>query len=187
VAAGLLLALAACGVPVQDDPRAIEDEKLPPGLLVRPDAEPSTTPAVADQPGQDLIDVWFVSGERLVARPLVVGSAEVLQGAVELLGSPPESTADEPLRSAVPPGFVLSAEYEAGVVTIDLDPTFSDLPDQVLAIGQLVLTATEVPGVGYVDFTIEGEPIPVPTADGRSDSGAKTRDDYIALREGPSS
>ena len=51
----------------------------------------------------------------------------------------------------------------------------------MLALGQLVLTATARPGVGQVRFTLEGLPVQVPTADGTVTSDPLSRDDYLAL------
>ena len=73
-----------------------------------------------------------------------------------------------------------------GRVRIDLTPAFEALPpsDQILALGQLVLTVTARPGVGQAEFTLDGEPIDVPRGNGLLVSGTVVRDDYVKLLQG---
>ncbi len=43
------------------------------------------------------------------------------------------------------------------------------------------MTATARPGVGQVRFTLDGQPVEVPHADGSVGTDAVSRDDYAAL------
>jgi spore germination protein GerM len=49
--------------------------------------------------------------------------------------------------------------------------------EQLLALGQLVFTLTDQPGIGGVEFSLEGEPVDVPLADGTTQDGPVSRDD----------
>lgn len=91
------------------------------------------------------------------------------------------------LRSLLPEGLVNTVvESGTGFVTVDLvgeefqriDPT-----DVRSAIGQLVLTLTERPGVGQVRFTLDGEPMRVPRRGGLQSEAGETvsRQDYESL------
>ena len=60
-------------------------------------------------------------------------------------------------------------EDGSGVATVELPlGFFEQIPqeDQLLAIGQLVLTITEVGGIGQVLFVQNGSPLPVPRRGG---------------------
>jgi spore germination protein GerM len=78
---------------------------------------------------------------------------------------------------------VLSARSERGRVTVDLSEQFVTLGGsaQLIALAELVYTATGRPGVGQVSFTLEGEPTQVPTGDGELSSDPLTRSDYQDL------
>ena len=51
----------------------------------------------------------------------------------------------------------------------------------ILAVGQIVLTATSVVGVGSVLITVQGVPHAWPTASGVTQSVALHRDDFATL------
>ena len=53
--------------------------------------------------------------------------------------------------------------------------------DQLLALAQLVFTLTARPGIGQVRFTLRGEAIQVPRADGSLVATPVSRDDYSAV------
>ena len=77
-------------------------------------------------------------------------------------------------------------ESGTGFVTVDMaGEAFQriDPADQRSAIGQLVLTLTERPGIGQVRFTLDGEPMRVPRRDGlQSEPGESvSRLDYQSL------
>ena len=107
--------------------------------------------------------------------------------AVKSPSGPPLGEAGIGLRSLLPPDLVNTVVPSGtGYVTVDLvgeefqriDPT-----DVRSAIGQLVLTLTERPGVGQVRFTLDGEPMRVPRIDGLQSEPGETvsRLDYASL------
>ena len=70
-----------------------------------------------------------------------------------------------------------------GLATVDLDAAFGELAGtaQLVALAELVYTATGRPGVGQVVFSLDGQPIEVPRGDGSLTSEPLTRSDYPEL------
>lgn len=173
VASGCLF--VACGFPTQDSPVAINDGQ-------------SVETVVTDPTGAtevDSITTWFISES--VAVPLVrrVASPVTVSTAVSSVAAGvSESEASRGLRSAIPdPAMVKDASLAGGTATVTLAPEFLDIParDQVLALGQLVLTLTDLRGVGRVRFEINGELVVVPLPSGESTQDSVSRDDFIEL------
>ncbi len=88
------------------------------------------------------------------------------------------------MTNAIPPtSQVLNASLDGGVLDLDL----SDLgavegSGQRLAAAQIVYTATALPGIAGVRFSIDGEPASVPLDDHASDvNQVITREDYPSL------
>ncbi len=172
------LALGGCGIPSQDRPVAIDPSSLPPRLGQTAPTTTATPPIDAATRRQ--LDLWFVGADGLASASVSVDRATELAAILDTLAEPPAGSV---LRTAVPPEVVVSADVALGQATIELSEQFAEvLPaEQILAIAQLVLTATEFPGVGLVRFTSDGEPITVPGSDGRQIDGAVTRDDYTDM------
>ena len=180
-----LISVSACGIPTDEDARRIDPEEIPPGLL---DVSAPTTVAGALDPlgTTEVVAVYLIRDGALAPSLAEVGRGASLNDVIELIRvAPSEELAEEGFRSALVSDVpvVQSIALARGVADIDLGPAFLELPsnDQVLALGQLVLTATARPGVGQVRFTLEGLPVQVPTADGTIASDPLSRDDYLAL------
>ena len=175
----LALSAASCGFPTQDSSSPLPDDVATSGDSA------ATTDAVLST---EEIYVWFVRDGLLVSLTRQVPAppdASTVAGAVAAGVS--QSEGDRGYRSAVPdPAMVSGAESARGTATVSLSPAFADVPtgDQVLALGQLVMSLTELRGVGRVRFQIDGEPVAVPLPDGTSTDDAVTRDDFAALLEG---
>jgi len=183
VGAAVVVGAAACGVPLEDHARATPPEAVPYGLL-----EPGTSTSSTQAPSDGA--VLYLVGQRglsPVRRP--VPSPVSVRVVVEALGAdPPPDEEGLGLRSVLAAEeFVLGARSATGVGRIDLADRFRSLPEreQTLALAQLVLTATEVTGIDRVAFTLNGEPLDVPTADGTLRSGSVTRADYESLLATP--
>lgn len=170
---GLLLAAvlnallaAACGAPTDDAPRALPANDVPFGLLA-PDPASTTTvhPAASSE-----VTIYLAGPERLVpVERRVPAPASVEKVVRALLTGPTDAEARRGLRSAINPGTtVLSAPVEAGIATIDLSGDFAvgAGPEQIVALAQVVYTATELGGVVGVRFTLGGRPAEVPDGDG---------------------
>lgn len=180
-----LISVSACGIPTDEDARRIDPEEIPPGLL---DVSAPTTVAGALDPlgTTEVVAIYLIRDGALAPSLAEVGRGASLNDVIELIRvAPSEELAEEGFRSALVSDVpvVQSIALARGVADIDLGPAFLELPsnDQVLALGQLVLTATARPGVGQVRFTLEGLPVQVPTADGTIASDTLSRDDYLAL------
>lgn len=175
----LVALLAGCGVRLEDSARATPAEQIPYGLL-----EPGTSTSTTSAPSDGAV-LYLVAqgGLAPVRRP--VRSATSVRVVVEALGAPtPAEEEEQGLRSVLSAEeFVLGAVTISGVGRIDLADRFRSLPEreQLLALGQLVLTATSVAGVDRVLFTLNGAPLDVPTADGTLRSGPVTRQDYESM------
>ncbi len=183
-ALALLLAVAGCGVPLQESAQPVD------GIAT------ATAPPAPATTGR-MIEYWFVADDVLVGErdrsPTPVTVAEVLKrlaaGPVELEGTARSLVADPVggalLVSAADPAEVVA---QGEPVTVRLAPSFGALPptEQPLLLGQVVLTLTGV-GASAVAFTDpEGSPVSVPAPDGRVLEGPATRSAYVSLQR-PSS
>ena len=180
--AGAALALAcvllsSCGVRSQDGP-----ERLPPDVLpseLRPAAAASASPSVSST--ATTVTVYLVEGDRLVpvTRP---ARRRAVQDALDaLLATGP---AQGSRRSAVPPGTVVERLRSRGdQLSIELSAQFSEVRgrDQLLAVAQVVWTATEFPPVREVDVLVGGRRIVLPVDEGEVSAGPAGRDDYRSV------
>ena len=192
------LGLAACGIPTGDDSFSeIPNEDVPFGLdetstststtstttpLVPVTTELATTTSIALL---ERVDVYFLSRGRLQPVPLALTSGFAPDQVVDLLeAGPPEGVG---LDTLIEPGLIVSTDVAGGVITVDLDPeVFSGIgtSDQTEAIGQIVLTMTDnVDRVGFVRFTLGGEPTQVKKGDSllTEPGEAVDFDDYAVL------
>ncbi len=147
-----LLAAGACGVPLDDEPRAITRVTQP----------PETTPQTAVAPTGQALTVYFLDEGSLAPALYDVEAEPTVEDALRfLLNTPPP----EGLISRIPPDTTLRGVIRDGsLVTIDLS---SDIavggPNEKEAFAQLVFTAVEFPGVDRVSFAIAGEGVRAPT------------------------
>lgn len=191
----LLAIVVACGIPDSGDVARIPDNKIGAldDTLPAPSTTtstttpvtivPTTTTIVAESttttiPTED-VTLYFISGGILVpfTRAMRKGatSSEVLSALQE---GPSSGDIIVGLRTAVPTqgkAPLAVTEDGSGVATVDLPANFYDpdvvkQEDQRLAIGQIVLTLTEVGRIGQVLFTQAGVPIGVPRWVGRPQS-----------------
>jgi spore germination protein GerM len=200
VLAGLLV---ACGIPDSGKVTKIQDKDLrqlgdtipttaastiPPTTI-----EPTTTTIAVDTPttiATEEVTLYFISGNILVPLagilPKHPSAGQVLS---RLQDGPPADSTGSGLRTAVPTlkqAALAVTEDGSGVATIELPAGFfSQIPpeDQLLALGQIVLTITERGGIGQVLFVQNGQPIGVPRRGGGSSDGTTplTRLDYEEL------
>ena len=172
---------AACGVPQDEKPRALSEDGVPFGLL-SPATTQTTAPVV--QPAASAV-VYLVRGDRLIAVQRQV-RAPVSSGRLltALLEGPTEAEAEAGFRTAISSeARVRDVTASAGVVTIELSDQFVEVAgqDQIIALAQIVFTATETDHAGAVRFRLAGEAVEVPRGDGTLTSAPLTRADYAAL------
>lgn len=143
-----------------------------------------TTPTPATVIVNAALDVYWVDRTGIAPIRRLTTEASVGSAIEALRAGPQPSDTDRGLRSAVPTtDMIVGAGLVDGTATVELASSFLTLPgtEQVLAIAQIVFTVTSVPGVVRVDFTLDGQPLAVPRADGQPASGAVSRQDYASL------
>jgi hypothetical protein len=172
------LAVVGCGVSPESSPRQIDPDGLPAALRV--DHGTTTTIGTALVP----VEVWFVRDDRLVGVDHQVEAPLTATKAVADLTSGPTDAESASLRSAIPDAQVIVETTVAdGTAVVELAEDFNQIPttDQVLAIGQLVLTLTGLPDVDQVRFRLNETDVPVPLPDGTSSLAPVDADDFAAL------
>ncbi|MGI8754599.1 MAG: GerMN domain-containing protein [Acidimicrobiales bacterium] len=159
LAASMLATSAACGVPLDDEPRAITRTTLP----------ADATPTTVTPDGGPRVSVYFVRKDHLVVQSYQVKGDATLAKAVGFALQGPAEGSQGDLRSSVPPGTDLrSAKVIRGTARIDLTRQINDVAgtNQKEAFAQLVFTALQFPGVDRVRFQIEGANVDAPTDHG---------------------
>lgn len=181
VLAAALGALAACGVPNESEPRALEADEVPEELASG--ATTSTTAPDPDAPSRQ-VEIWFLADELLQPefRELEVG--EGAAGAVAaLLDGTTEEERAAGVSSSIPAGTeLLGTELEGDRLTVELSEEFNTVAGSELrnAVAQIVYTATGYPDVGRVRFRVDGDLVDVPVAGGGTES-VVTRSEYESL------
>jgi spore germination protein GerM len=184
-------ATAACGVPTGDAPATVPASDVPYGLL---SATPSSAPATPSTPQSDQPLVLLVGGDgRLVPRGRTLAGGPLKKELGELLGDlaagPTEEERGDQLSTALPPDVRLAlADEDGGTWTVDIvGSTNLDGRSSRVAVGQIVLTATSLPGVDAVRLRRNGEPVEAPLPDGELTTEPLTAGDYSALTQAPPS
>jgi spore germination protein GerM len=178
------LVLAGCGIPTSRQASVVPPKDVPFHLLSP--VVPSTTTTTSPQATTASEPIYLVKGAdsltgvvRQVVTPATLGA--VLD--TLLVGPTPAETATG-LSSSLPSNLrVISTSQQGSTATIVLNRAFIAIsgPDQVLAVAQLVLTATRQPGISGVLFAVAGNIVPVPTASGASTTAPVTAGDYAPL------
>ena len=167
VAIAGVLALAACGVQEDSDPRPMAADEIPFGLLA-----PATSVSMPENDEGTEVTVWLVDNAGLLSRarrPVEppIGPTDVIEA---LLAGVTDAEADAGLRTNIPPGTELLGVDgpNEGLVTIDLSGEFLTVERELqrLALAQVVFTVTGLANVDRVLFEFDGEPAEVP---GRND------------------
>jgi spore germination protein GerM len=176
--------LVGCGVRPEDRAVLAQPGDVPYDLLTP--AGPVTTSTVPGPTGPaTTVTLYFIQGGRMAPAERRVSAPVALDRLVQTLAfGPTESEATVGLRTAlVAIDVVRSVVLAGGIATVDLSGTFTEAVggDQLLALGQIVYTLTERPGVGRVGFTLEGSPVGVPRGDGAVTLDSVSRDDYSGL------
>lgn len=178
---GLGTALAGCGVTTESSPRRISEQRLPAAL--RPQDQTQTSLGPSPEP----VAVWLVGDDGLVRVTHRVEPPVTATAVLASLGTgPTDAETARSLRSAIPDAaMVVKVTVVAGTADVELHSSFNQIPakDQVLAIGQIVLTLTNLRGVGQVRFELGGAEVAVPLPDGRTADAPVSADDYSSLRQ----
>jgi spore germination protein GerM len=182
----LVTVLAGCGVPVQQEPVAIPTEAIPSQL--RNSGMPASGPPTAS-PGRPAVHVTFVRQDRLVTlvrESLTTTPPDRLAAVIQaLMAGPNETEQANGMTSALPAGLTLAiADVRGTRVVLDLsgETEGSSATENVLAVGQIVLSVTALPTVDEVTFQRDGVPVEALLADGSLTNEPLTAADYTALR-----
>jgi spore germination protein GerM len=179
VLAMLAVVGAGCGVGSQDEPEVIGRRDVPFELL----DTTTTTTDPRSGPGGRAAQLYFAVGDRLLAVTRPDGPSSVGEVLELLLEGPTTEEATVGLTTAIPSGARIREVVRDGeTITIDL-ATAPGTPERsaTLAVAQLVLTATSVPGIAEVRFRVDGEPVQVPNSEGTLTKGPVDRSDYESL------
>jgi len=181
LAAALVACLCSCGVPLTDQAQSV------------PGYQPPTSPTSA-QPSDSagaMEALWYVEGDRLRRLETAASGTASAARAVALLASPPQQPGLRTLvgdpQGGTPLATVVDDASPGSVgptpVIIRLSDTFSKLAptDQVLLIGQVVLTVTETSPASVEFVDVNNAPVTVPLPDGRLQDAPVGRADYLVL------
>ncbi len=188
---GLLLA-SACGIPTAGPPETIAPSDVPYGLT---SPTPSSPAAPSPPPRSDEPRVYLVTtDDLLVPRGRAVTGTTLGERLTHLLADleegPSGDELDDQLTTALPPevGLTLTA-IEGNTATIDISTGEASPSERESrrAVGQIVLTATSLPGIRGVLLTRDGEPLEAPLPSGELTSAPLAAEDYAALLSSPPS
>jgi spore germination protein GerM len=203
IAVALVAVLVGCGIPDHGQVSTIQGKDLRQLGDTIPPTSTSTTPPTSLEPtttteaidtattiATEDVTLYFISGAQLKGYPRSLARPATTNAVLEALqeGTPP-GDATVGIRSAVPTkdkALLGVIDDGSGVATVHLPGGFFEqIPpeDQLLAIGQLVLTITEVRGIGQVLFVQDGLPKGVPRRSGGITDGTEplARRDYQDL------
>jgi spore germination protein GerM len=183
-----LVGLVACGVPGDESPRQLDAKSVPYDLLA-PTAENTTTtqPSVFTATSRVKIYLADADGKLEAVSRQVTTPSTPAKSIAALLGGPSKDEADQ-LHSAITTDTKLLGidGPTDGLVTLDLSHHLLDITgrQQILALAQVVYTATELPSVDRVLFQIDGENVEVPNGNGTLSASPLGRLSYSALLAG---
>jgi spore germination protein GerM len=171
------LALAACGIPTQQQPSSISPDRVPLHL-----ASPGGTGSTTSQPNAKFevqVTIYLLSAKNTLTpvHRFVQVPAPLNSVITAMLGGPTQNEEDDGLYTAIPSDVaVLSVPPpQESVVTVNFNDAFGQITgaDAELAVAQIV--ATVVTQQGKLDtgvlFEIDGQPTSVPVSSGEQVSG----------------
>ncbi len=176
LAALLLVALVtACGVPQDDEPRALDPREAP--FRVFDDAAPAPE-------GDGRVALYFVRDDLVVLQTRAVERSTSIRELLDLLleGPTPEQVSAG-TRSALPTTFDVEEVRVGvdGVAVVTLGGGATQVGASPLGFAQVVATLTAPGRARAVRFRLEGDDLPVPRGDGSLTTGPLGRADYADL------
>lgn len=175
----LVVLLVGCGVRAQGEPEEVSPSDVPPGLLV-----PTAMSSAPSSPATAPAGLYLVRVARLERVTVAVSRRDVRVVLEALFAGPSEVQRASGQRSAIrSDSRLVDVRVEGGVATVSTNDSFGALtgPEQILAVAQVVLTATEVPGVHGVMIALNGRPVVVPDVTGALVNGPARRADFLQL------
>lgn len=186
VAATLALLGSACGLDTESEPRTIPSDEVPFGLLAPAQTTTTTTEPPDPVPGREF-QVFLVNGDNdLVAAPRTLPADATVGDLIRaLLEGANDDEADSGLRSLISPETRLRgvSRRDPQVAVIDLSSEFAVPQGEagILAVAQVVFTATQLTTVTGVIFSLDGTEIEAPRGNGTLTKGPLTRFLYQKL------
>lgn len=186
----IAVVLGACGPRTQDDAtvlRGVPDELTAPTTTSTTTTSTSIAPTLTTVVETESVLLYFILGEKITAVVRDLPPDPEPQMVLDsLLAGYPSSAFGSDVRSAIPSKLEATITVERGLATVDVAGSllFEISPiDQPLAIAQIVLTLTSRPGIGQVDFRVDGEPQAVPRGGGELAPADEpvAYDDYAVL------
>lgn len=175
--AGVFLAVvlvASCGIPLDSEPEMVD--------IGSDDVPDPTGPILGDLTA---VSIYLVRGDALVHvtrdLPSPVSPESVLDSLLDDVTEPEERAG---LRTAIPLGTdAIAITRDGPVLTVDLSREFAAVggEEEILAVAQIVLTATSMDGIEMVAFALDGVPTDVPQAGGALSDDPVTASDYESL------
>jgi spore germination protein GerM len=177
IAAITALSLTACGVSTQSTPTVINRGDVPYGLLRQ---SPRNRPSAKAAGYQYVIFLVAADGLVPVTRtrshpPAIIDPLRSL-----ILGPTHDEMAFR-IHSLLPPGTTLrSVRLDDTTTTVDLGGSFYTATgnSRIIAVAQIVYTATQEPGLTQVRLMFEGRSIEVPRGDATLTDQPLRRADY---------
>lgn len=181
LAVAVLAVAGGCGVPTDDEAHLADADDVPFGLLEAEPEDGAVPPA-----GTTFAEVYLYAEEEGTLAPVIRRVEDRTLATVldEVERGPTEGESAAGLRSALTDSrVIIGTDLTATTATVDLAESFSTIrgSEQLVAIAQVVYTATASGDVSQVVFTLEGRPIEVPHGDGSLTGGPVTRDDFREL------
>ncbi len=171
VAAGaVVVGLAGCGVPIDNQPAALSRHGVPFDLLAP--TQSTTTITSVPSPIAIPVRIYLIGPTGHVApvsRTVSVSPPDLLTVLRTLVAGPTDAETAAGLQSAVTSQTtVLGANIAGGTATVNLGGTFGQIvgPPEIQAVAQVVFTASALPGVTGVTFELTGQPVEVPVGSG---------------------
>lgn len=167
--------LAGCGIPRDDEPRALDPARAPVGALPRASSVPEPV-------GNDRVALYFIRDGLVAPATRPVPQSTSVEPLLELLFAGPTSTEQAAGTSSLIPASlsVVSVRQQGSTVVVTLGGSEGLVRPQVLAFAQIVATLTPDRATG-VRFRLDGADLAVPRSDGSLTDAPVSRADYASL------
>ena len=150
------LAAAGCGVPTDRTARDLPESDVPFGLLAA-EAPTTTTSTAPSRPEPVTVFLIGRDGRLVGVGRQVTSPLSVEKVVAELLKGPTSEERRKGLRTGLAPEtLVLSTSISDNIANIDLGGPVATGTQQLVALAQIVYSATELEGVNGVRFTYQG-------------------------------
>ena len=188
--AAVTLGAAGCGIPTDDNPRAISRENVPDEAVdaTTEDTASQGTVAVPISLVQSPDDPRLVDVERRVPVTSPATGADPAAVLETLLRATPNAQErSDGITNLIPQDTRLASQPELarGTLVVDLTTEIFDVEgeNQRAAFGQIVCTANAIAGVDSVRFLVQGEPREVQVDSGATGGPVTCSGDYQRLRD----